>query len=184
MNDVHVLTSWIDVVVVVVILVSTVIGLFRGFIKESISLLTWVAAIWVAIAFAERLAPHLPQGLEAVNFTIGGMDFAFGNLRIGVAFASLVVLTLIAGAGVSAGLQYLKRVSSLSLADRFLGVGFGLARGIVLVTALVLGAGMTEFPRTPWWEQAKTVQPFQHVAMLILDYLPDHLAERFDFSLN
>ena len=63
----------VDVVVIFVICLSALFSLIRGFVKESISLATWIIAIWLAATFAPKLAAALPSGIEseAVRQAVG-----------------------------------------------------------------------------------------------------------------
>ena len=49
----------IDYLIVGVIAVSAVIGLFRGFFPELISLLSWIVAIWSGWNFSGLVEPYL-----------------------------------------------------------------------------------------------------------------------------
>ena len=48
-----------DVLILLVLLGSTVIGLLRGFVREAVSLVFWVVAIWAAWKFGPLVEPHL-----------------------------------------------------------------------------------------------------------------------------
>ncbi|MGI9301195.1 MAG: CvpA family protein [Gammaproteobacteria bacterium] len=174
-------TSWIDALILIIIAISTLIGLFRGLLRETISIVTWIAVIWIGIAFSRHLAPWLPESWDKAYFTIASMEFNLGNLRMGVAFVILMVLVLIIGVVVSRMLTRMKEAGSLGFADRVAGMFFGIVRGCVIVTLVVLAAGMTQFPQTPWWEQSVAVRPFQHAATWVVRYLPEKLAKRFKF---
>ena len=49
----------VDIVVIFVIFLSALFSLIRGFVKEAISLATWIIAIWLAATFAPKLAAAL-----------------------------------------------------------------------------------------------------------------------------
>jgi membrane protein required for colicin V production len=63
----------VDVIILFVIFLSALFSLMRGFVKEAISLTTWLAAIWISATFAPRLAALLPVGIEseAVRLALG-----------------------------------------------------------------------------------------------------------------
>ena len=54
----------LDWIIVGILVISAGISIIRGFVKEAISLATWVLAFWVALAFAAKLALLMPESLE------------------------------------------------------------------------------------------------------------------------
>jgi membrane protein required for colicin V production len=171
--------SWIDIGIVLLIAISALVSLYRGFVREFISLATWIAAIWLAINYSNTLANYLPESLDSTDLNIAGMELALNNLRIGIAFVLVVILVLIAGGILNGIIGALIRKGALSINDRLLGLIFGAIKGGVIVVLLVMAAGLTQFPKTPWWEQSQLIQPFQEVAIWIRGYLPDDIASKF-----
>ncbi|MDT8397855.1 MAG: CvpA family protein [Pseudomonadales bacterium] len=115
----------IDIVILVIVGLSCLIGAVRGFIKEALSLASWVAAILVAGLFSAQLA-DLMSGL---------LDNA--SLRRIIAFALLFVGTIFMGTVINSLIAKLTSGSSLQGVDRVLGGLFGLLRGSIVVLALV-----------------------------------------------
>src|SRR6185437_7715464 len=48
-----------DVLIILVLLGSTLVGLLRGFVREAVSLVFWIGAIWAAWKFGPLVEPHL-----------------------------------------------------------------------------------------------------------------------------
>ena len=69
--------------------------------------------------------------------------------------------------------------TGLSGTDRAIGMVFGIARGGVIVTVLVLLAKLTSLPEDPWWSEAVLIGHFEHAALEIERFLPAELRERF-----
>ncbi|MCH8551363.1 MAG: CvpA family protein [Natronospirillum sp.] len=137
----------VDWIIVVVVVLSALISLKRGFVKELLSLATWVAALVIAVIFSERLA-GLMVGLIATE-----------SWRLAAAFALLFILTLIVGAMVNHLIGELVRMTGLSGLDRTLGIVFGLLRGVIIVIALLAIARLFALDGTwqgsvlvPWLE--------------------------------
>ena len=141
--------NWLDFAVLAVIALSALISLIRGFVREVISLVVWIAAFWIGIRYASEVAVYFADYIPSPT------------IQLGAGFVVLFVLTLIVGALINyvAG-QFVGR-TGLTGTDRYIGVIFGLARGVVVVAVLVLAAGLTALPREPWWQESVLVQQFQ-----------------------
>ncbi|MFN9738466.1 MAG: CvpA family protein, partial [Pseudomonadota bacterium] len=74
------------------------------------------------------------------------------------------------------------RSTGLTGNDRLLGLLFGAARGVLLVTVLVVLAGLTPLPRDPWWAQSRLIPWFQGIAVGLAPHLPARLRDSIDFS--
>jgi len=161
---------WIDFVILGIVALSAVISLFRGFVKEAISLATWIVAFWVSLGYASAFSQILPAALED------------GTLRIGIAFAVLFIITLIVGGVINVLAGQMVKRTGLSGTDRSLGVVFGLARGLLLVAVLVLLAALTAMPQEPWWQDSLLLGHFERLAIWLRDFLPEDLANHFVFQ--
>jgi membrane protein required for colicin V production len=138
--------------------------LLRGFIKEAISLGSWVIAIWISTTFASNLANFLPESIENPAF------------RLGLAFIALFVATLILGVMVSILLNQLINKTGLSGVDRALGMVFGLTRGILIVTVFVMLASLTQIKDQSFWQSSELVGRFQALASWLQVYLPENIS--------
>jgi membrane protein required for colicin V production len=73
------------------------------------------------------------------------------------------------------------KASGLSLADRGLGGLFGLARGIVIVLAGVIVAGMTELPKQDFWTQAMFSPMAETGVRTVKPFLPASLSQHVNY---
>lgn len=160
---------WIDYSIIGIIVFSLLIGILRGFIKEVLALTSWAVAIWVGFNFSRPFAALL----EA--------QIAHPTARIAAAFGILVVVTLILGAMIGFLLNELVKKTGLSGTDRFIGMFFGIGRGILLVSILVLLAGLTPLPEDPWWKESQLIPHFQKLALWLQNYIPSGLAGRINY---
>jgi len=174
--------SWLDIIIVLVIVISALIGFTRGFVKEAVSVITWVAAIWLAVAFSGDLAAWLPQSLERAAFSLGGTDFEIRNMRVGIAFVLIAIATLIVGAVINLLLAKVTRAQVVKGADRFLGLAFGIVRGAAVIVIMVLAAGLTRAPLSDWWREARLLPPFEQTAIRIVELLPADIARHFSWN--
>lgn len=141
--------NWVDWAIVAILVVSSLISIKRGFVKEAMSLAIWVLAFVVAIMFSERLA------LVMENL------IATPSVREVVAFIALFALTLVVGAMVNHLIGELVRLTGLSGTDRLFGMVFGLARGLVVVMALVILLPLVVPVREDaWWQESAFVPHF------------------------
>lgn len=161
--------NWADYLIVILIALSMLIGLWRGLLREVISLATWIAAFAISMLFAEDGAVHLTPYID------------IPSLRIAVAFGGLFLATLLIGGLVGILASYLVHFTGLTGTDRVLGMAFGLARGAAVVVVLVLAAGLTPLPRDPWWQQALLLPHFQVGAVWLQAFLPPELAQNIRF---
>ena len=148
---------------------SIVIGLFRGLVKEVLSLAGWVVAYFVANAFGARLAVMLPDVIPGEV------------LRLIIAFVVLFIGTRLLMGLVNMAIGALVTATGLSPLDRLLGAGFGLARGVVIVLAVVTVCAMTSIPQQPFWKDAQLRPAVEGTAHAIRPLLPVALARHLHF---
>ena len=117
--------NWVDWAIIAVLTASTLISLWRGFAREALSLLGWVAAFVLANLFADRLSPLL------INFIDNE------PARYMAAFAVLFVGVLLLFNLLGIVVRQLIRLTGLSLLDRLLGTVFGFARGLIILLVVV-----------------------------------------------
>ncbi len=152
---------WVDWVILIILGVSMLVSVFRGLAREVLSLLAWVAAAWVAFEYAPLgdawLAPWVPA--PSIRLLLSGAAL-FMTVLLGLGLVNTLVGRLIRGSG-------------LSGTDRSLGMLFGLARGIAIVTVLVLAAGTTLVPQDPWWRESTLLRHFERLAVEVRGLLPE-----------
>ena len=160
---------WIDYSIIGLIAISSIIGLLRGFIREAFSLSTWFVGVWVGLTFSRDFSIFLETLIS------------YPSARIAVSFAILFFLTLILGSLIGYLLDELVKKTGLTGSDRFVGMIFGIARGVLVVAILVVLGGLTPLPEDPWWKESKLIPPFQSVAMWLRSHLPSGMAGYVDY---
>jgi membrane protein required for colicin V production len=141
----------VDVVILGLCIVSAGIGLWRGFVKEALSLVTLLAAIWLAWRFAPLVEPGLASWMSDAQ------------LRVWVARVTVFVLVLIAGAVAAWFARTLIRHTGLSGVDRLLGAAFGLLRGVLVVGLGVIVLEFLGMDQDGWWQNAR-LRPYAEQA--------------------
>jgi membrane protein required for colicin V production len=156
---------WIDYAIIALIVISAVIGLFRGLVKEAFSLGIWVLAIWVGLNFSREFSGFLESMIS------------LPSARMTASFAVLFFLTLIIGSLISYLLSALIEKTGLTGSDRFAGMIFGLVRGVVVVALMIMLAGVTPLPQDPWWKESTLIPPMQSVAEWLSQHVPSGMAD-------
>jgi membrane protein required for colicin V production len=135
--------SGVDWALLGVVVISVLIGLFRGFVFECLSLAGWVVA-WFAAQWASPLAaPYLP---------IGGAGSA---MNLAAAFALCFLAALVLWSLLARLIRLLIRATPLSIPDRLLGAGFGALRAAVLLLAVATVVQLTPAAQSQAWRQSK-----------------------------
>jgi membrane protein required for colicin V production len=159
-----------DVMVLAILGFSTLFAFVRGVIRELIALVAWVIGILAAVTFTPVVAEWLPA------------TFATPAIRHVTAFAIILIAALLAGALLAWPLVKVVRAAGLGFVDRFLGAIFGLARGALIVVAFVLIAGLTELPRSAWWQDSVLAAPLVAAALVTATHLPTSWTAMLDYS--
>jgi membrane protein required for colicin V production len=134
----------IDIVILIITVLSSAFGLWRGLIKEVLSLLTWIAALLVSRVYSEPLAGLMTGVIEN------------DGIRYVSAFAILFVIVMMFGTFLNFLMSKLLNVTGLKSADRLLGAGFGVARGVIIVLVIMFITSMF-VSETELWQQSQLV---------------------------
>ncbi len=135
----------VDILIGLILLISILVGAARGFMRELVALIFWVAAIWAAWVFGPLIEPYL-----------GGLLTA-PHVRIWVGRLVVFVGVLCIGALVGFIMGLLARDSGLGWLDRLLGILFGCVRGMVLLGVLAIGSEVLHLNQEPWWHNSKLI---------------------------
>jgi membrane protein required for colicin V production len=125
-----------------VLLLSLLVGAWRGLVYEAISLTAWVAAFVLAQWYTPEVAQHLPMSgaAEPARYAVG-----FVLTFVGAAFAGGLLAVLA---------SKLVTVAGLAPIDRVLGAAFGLVRGMVILLAFTVVVMMTPLHQSAWWNES------------------------------
>ena len=159
-----------DYVVLSIFLVSIVLSIVRGFVREALSIAGWIVAFIAAGAYASYFEPFMPSA-------IGGE-----SLRILIAFILVFLAALLITALITMVLSALIKGVGLGFIDRLLGSVFGFLRAFVIVMLLVLIAGLTAIPKQQFWQQAVLSRSLEVVAMQITQWLPNDLSKWISYE--
>ena len=159
-----------DYAVLAIVAFSVLLSIIRGLTREVLALLAWAVGFIIAGVFAadvaQLLAPEVPDERVRLLAAFAGVFLA---VLLAMSLIALLISKLVKGAG-------------LGVEDRLLGGVFGLARGVLVVTVLVLAAGLTALPRQPEWRTAVLSGPFEALAGQVKSWLPARLAQRITYD--
>ncbi|HLS86798.1 MAG TPA: CvpA family protein [Burkholderiales bacterium] len=161
--------TWVDYVVLAVVVLSTAWGLWHGLVREVISLAGWVIGFLAANLLAGPVGERLPDALGSAQ------------IRILVAFVVVFILALAMTTLAGVLLSKMLRAAGLAGLDRTLGGLFGLARAALLILALALAAGLTALPRHPSWTASLSGPWLARLSMAVKPWLPPALSERLRY---
>jgi len=165
--------SGADHLFTIILLASGVLGCVRGFIRETIALLTWLVGIWLAWRYAHLLDPWLGGALAAPG------------VREWVGRAAILLLVLLLGAAIgSITAYYTRRAAGFTVIDRVLGALFGLMRGAVVIGLLVIGGQAVDLDLEPWWEKTRSMPVAEAIASWLEHYAQPAAAELYDKALQ
>ncbi len=162
--------NWFDYAIIIIIALSSLISLIRGFIREALSLASWIIAFWVALTFSSMFESYLQPYITA------------NSIRYTVTFVLLFIATLLIGAVVNFVITHLIEKTGLSGTDRLLGVFFGFARGVLLVAIVLLAAQMTTLPQDQMWMQSRLIPVFTPVESWLANYIPKNIQQQLPNS--
>ena len=158
-----------DYAVLAIVGFSVLLGVIRGLVREVIALASWAVAFVVASAYGGAVAPLLAQQIPDDNWRVLAAVVA-------LFFVVLVVMNLVAMLA-----SKLIKSAGLGIEDRFFGSVFGLLRGVLVVLAVVLVAGLTVLPRQPVWKDAMLAAPLEKLAVLVKQWLPQDWAKNISY---
>ncbi|MCC7486101.1 MAG: CvpA family protein [Burkholderiales bacterium] len=160
----------LDFVVLVIIGLSILLSVIRGLVREVLALLAWAIGFIAASLAAADVAQLLPA------------EVPDERLRVLVSFAGIFLVVLLAMSLLAMLISKLVKGAGMGLEDRVLGGVFGFARGLLVVTILVLVAGLTSLPREPVWRDAVLAGPLELVATQVKGLLPARFARRIAYD--
>ena len=159
----------LDLGVIAVVVLSAIFAFARGFVREALSIVAWVAAAYITIRGFDwvygLVNPHVH------NVLLSQLIAGFGLFIV-----ALVALTIVTGI-----IARMVQSIGLSPIDRTLGFIFGLARGAVLVSLAYLlldFSGIQPADRPLWIREAKSGPYLHQGAEVLKSFLPESLKKQ------
>jgi len=156
----------LDLIIILSISFSGLIGFFRGFVREVLSIIIWLVAIWLAWKFSTPALINLFTWIEP------------SELRIWASRLSIILVTIILGNLLTWLLNIFIKKIGLSSSNNSIGILFGIARGVIIFGLFVILGDYTDINQNSWWEES-TLIPFGEYAADGIRYYLD----LFDYNL-
>lgn len=155
--------SWLDYLCGGIVAISVIVSFFRGFAKEMISLVAWVAGAMLAFTYAPTVQQWFSSwiSLETVRFVI--------------AFIAILFVVLLLGCLVNKLIGFCVKHIGLSFFDRLVGVLFGAVRGIFLVVVVSIFVDSLHWQGKPWAEHSVVLHKTRPVAVWVAQMLPEQV---------
>lgn len=154
----------VDVIILGIIVFSLLVSLWRGFVREVLSLAGWVIAFIVASQFY----PAMSELLLRLESPYLKSEY----LRHGIAIAILFIAVLIVSGIINVLLGQLVDKTGLSGTDRVLGVGFGILRGVFIVAAILFFLSrFTHFEQSELWKESQLIPHFDFIVKWFFEQL-------------
>lgn len=155
--------NWLDFVIIAIIILSIFISFFRGFLREAMSLITWIMGVLVALKFASRVSDLLPTFVHS------------SMLRYLIAFVALFIAVFILGFIVNIIVKRLIDMTGLTIVDRVLGIIFGSARGLIAVGVILMFISMSSMQKESWVTSSQLAPEFIPLVTWLDSFLPEQL---------
>lgn len=159
-----------DFVVIGILLLSSLLGLWRGLIYEVMAMMGWPLAFVLSKLFAGDIAPLLPLKQEVARFA--------------GAYALVFIAAMILWSVLTSLLSKLLKAAGSGWSDRVLGGLFGVLRGGMVLLVLVWMVGLTNYFEQPFWRNALTSKTLEEAALLTKSWLPDSIAQRIHYGIR
>jgi membrane protein required for colicin V production len=155
--------TMLDAILVIVVLISAILAMIRGFTREVFSIGSWVAAAAVTYFFWDEVRPYVQRYVEDEN------------LSLGVTIAGLFFITLLTVSLITMRISDFVLDSRAGPLDRTLGFIFGSARGLILVVIAVLFLNffIAEERQPEWIALAKSKPWLDALGSDLMNRLPD-----------
>ncbi len=150
----------LDLFVVVVVLISAILAMVRGFVREVLSIASWIAAAAAAYFLYKPVVPLAAPYIES------------HTVQIIVAAAAVFFIALIITSYITMKISDFVIDSRVGAFDRALGFLFGAARGILLVVIALLFFNWLVQPSPPWVANARSKGMLEDLGQRLIAALP------------
>ncbi|HIO93018.1 MAG TPA: CvpA family protein [Leucothrix mucor] len=157
--------NYLDIGIIVVILLTALVGMVQGFVWMTIFLVTWITAVFLSVTYSADLAKALP------------FDLSNDLIQTGISALLIFLGVLLAGALINFLFGKAIKAIGIGAIDRIFGTGLGIALGTLILSLLVMLAGMTPLPDQDIWKTSGLVPKLEESASWIKSFVPPEFDE-------
>jgi membrane protein required for colicin V production len=162
----------LDYAVIVLMIISIGVGVLRGAVREIMNIAGWVLAFILSRMFAPDVAQHFAEWASDPS------------LRLVAAWVAVFLTVLLFVALITSLVTTLVRQLGLGGLDRTIGALIGVARGFVVLFALMLAAGFTTLPQAPIWREAASTPWLEMAALHARAVLPEAIGSKIQYRVR
>ena len=155
----------LDILFLAILLLSTLLAFWKGFVAQVISLAGWVLALLAARLLGLQVAPIFASIL------------ADPGLQLAAGYITVAVVVLLATKVVSVAMGTLISKIGLGKLDKLLGIGFGVVRGLVIIVLGVAIASLTELRNSAPWQESRLMPYMEQVRDYSAAHLDDYISK-------
>jgi membrane protein required for colicin V production len=158
--------TWVDYGIIAIIAISVLIALFRGFVREVVSLVVWVGGIMLTLHYLLPIESYVAHWVASIylRYTI-------------IILAVLIIVSLLSWL-VGKILHRLVSSVGLGFTNRFFGFIFGFLRGIVVVSFLVILLPPADVKNNQAFEKSKLMLKVKPMADWFASMIPQNFTEK------
>jgi membrane protein required for colicin V production len=160
---------FIDYVIIFIIVISSLLGIFRGFIKELLAIISWVLAFYFSSILSDSVSKFIP------------FDFD-DSLKYFIAYLLIFVFVLIVASILIKLLNKFVKTVGLTLTNVLMGSIFGLIRGVLIAFLLILVAENFRFIDKETLSKSLLVPMIKEYVEKTLPYLPEEWLTHVEYD--
>ncbi len=159
---------WIDIAIIALFAISILIGIYRGFVKETLSVVSWGLAAVVAFRYGEQastyIKPYIPQE----------------PLDLAIAYVAVFLISLIVFSVISHLISQIFDSSGMKGIDRSIGSIFGAIRAAAIIVLLVLVGRFMAMDNQQWWMDSQFIPYFEPLVEWLKSFLPADIISKIE----
>ncbi len=159
---------WIDIVIIAIFAMSILIGIYRGLVKETLSVASWVLAAFAAFQFGEQASEYIKPYVKQEP------------LDLAIAYVAVFLVALILFSIISHIISQLFESSGMKGVDRSIGSLFGILRAAAIIVALILVGRFMAMDNQQWWIDSKFIPYFEPLVDWFKSYLPVDIISKIE----
>lgn len=152
--------NWADIIILTIVIISLVVSIIRGMVKEAITLITWCLGGWLAYEYGAFVGQSFTFIQTELIRSIAGGGVVFFAALITGGIASMIISKLV-------------KFSGAGFLDRIAGALFGALRGTVIVIVAVTFLMSTPYVEQSWWTSSQLIPKFQTISIKIDKQIPE-----------